>query len=687
MSEKQKRNTVTLRKSLLLLAVAAVCFFFVRSLLQPEKIRNVILISIDTCRADHLSCYGYPCNTTPNIDAVAKEGFLFENAISPIPQTLPAHTSMLCGTIPPYHGVHDNDGYRVGQSNLSIAEILQQKGFTTGAIVSTFILNSRFDMNQGFDSYDDKFEEKLSSLGFLERRGLEATERANKWLEKQKDEDFFLFLHYYDPHSQYIPPEPFATEYKDDPYAGEIAYTDYCIGLVLKKLKELKLYDSSLIIITADHGEMLKEHGERTHGYYIYQSAVKVPLIIKLPNQREGRRISQTVGLIDIMPTICSLLGFDVPADIQGIDLSPAFSGRKLSKQQRYLYCESLYPTKYGASSLLGIVTDRWKYIQTTRPELYDIVEDPYENTNLIRKHPQQARILQDKLKQILEQTVSSSKKDSKMELSDEAKQRLEALGYVTGAVTEEFEFDQTKEDPKNLIAFHVLLAGVPVLIQERQYAIAKSVCRELISVRPKFFWPYFDMGDIALAEGELDEALKYLNKAMELNPREPKVHNRLADVFRAQDKKTQAVDHYEISLTLNPRQPAVLVSLSEVYFSQGKIKQALESWEKIIEFESDQPEILNNLAWHKAVYKDESYYNPAKAVEYGYRACELLDFKNSAAMDTLAVAYAAAGDFAKARQTAQKAIDLAEAADQQDMAEGIKKRLKLFKLGKPYYE
>ena len=369
------KNTITLKNLLLLLAAAvAVCFFFVRSLLQSREIRNIVLISIDTCRADHLSCYGYPRNTTPNIDAVAEEGFLFKNTISPVPQTLPAHTSMLCGTIPTYHGVHDNDGYRVGQSNISIAEILQQKGFVTGAVVSTYILDSLFEIDQGFDSYDDKFEEKPNSLKPPERRGLEASEHANKWLEKQKDEKFFLFLHYYDPHNTYEPPEPFAAEYKDNPYAGEIAYTDYCIGLVLKKLKELKLYDSTLIIITADHGEMRNEHGERTHGYYIYQSAVKVPLIIKLPDQREERRISQTVGLIDIMPTICSLLGFDAPAEIQGIDLSPCFNGEKLSEQQRYLYCESLYPTRYNANPLLGVVTERWKYIQTTRPELYDLV-------------------------------------------------------------------------------------------------------------------------------------------------------------------------------------------------------------------------------------------------------------------------------------------------------------------------
>ena len=260
---------------------ALALWFLYKSDDAPQKIRNVLLISIDTCRADHLSCYGYKSQITPNIDAVAAEGILFENVIAPIPQTLPSHSSMLTGTIPPYHRVRENVGYLADESNVTLAEILSDAGFATGAAISAFVLDSQFGINQGFDDYFDRFEKPLEDDQVLERPGGETTDVAIEWLEKNKDKRFFFFLHYYDPHTKYEPPEPFASQYASNPYAGEIAYTDHCIRQVLDKLKELGLYDSTLVIITSDHGEMLGEHGELTHMYFIYQGAIKVPLIIK----------------------------------------------------------------------------------------------------------------------------------------------------------------------------------------------------------------------------------------------------------------------------------------------------------------------------------------------------------------------------------------------------------------------
>ena len=250
MSTRQKKlNTLFL----LLVVMAGVIWIFKSRMGSRNDIRNVVLISIDTCRADFLSCYGYQHKTTPNIDAIADEGFVFENVTSPAPLTLPAHSSMMTGTIPPSHGVHGNKGYKLGDSNTTIAEVLKSNGFSTGAVISTFVMDSQFGLDQGFDTYDDSFDEKLSTAGIVERRGREASDHAISWIEQHKDESFFLFLHYYDPHANYEPPEPFKTRYASNPYAGEIAYTDYCVGQVIDKLKALGLYDSSLIIITSDH--------------------------------------------------------------------------------------------------------------------------------------------------------------------------------------------------------------------------------------------------------------------------------------------------------------------------------------------------------------------------------------------------------------------------------------------------
>ena len=275
----------------LLLIAVGLTWLLTQPDIAVENIQNVVLISIDTCRADYLSCYGYLHKTTPNIDAIANNSIIFENVISPVPLTLPAHASMLTGTIPPYHGIHDNFNYWLGPSNITLAETLKDNGFTTAAIISAFVMDSQFGLNQGFDIYYDRFDRQANQPEDSERPGRKTSLLAQKWLEQNKDQRFFLFLHYYDPHTKYEPPEPFASTFADNLYAGEIAYTDYCIAQVIQKLKDLGLFDSTLLIITGDHGEMLGEHREQEHGYFIYQSAIKVPLIFKLPQQRKSKNI------------------------------------------------------------------------------------------------------------------------------------------------------------------------------------------------------------------------------------------------------------------------------------------------------------------------------------------------------------------------------------------------------------
>ncbi|MCH9022935.1 MAG: sulfatase, partial [Planctomycetes bacterium] len=235
-----------------MIGTAAGAYFLLKPGLFSKQIRHVVLISIDTCRADYLSCYGYARPTTPNIDSVASEGLLFVNAISPVPLTLPAHCSMMTGTIPPTHGVHDNDGYRLGESHMSLAEIMRANGFKTAGFVSAFVLDSKFGLDQGFDHYDDEFNEEIEKNIITQRRGEETSRVAIKWLDENKDNNYFLFLHYYDPHAPYDPPEPFAGLYRENLYAGEIAYTDHCIGQVIAKLKSLGHYESTLIVITSD---------------------------------------------------------------------------------------------------------------------------------------------------------------------------------------------------------------------------------------------------------------------------------------------------------------------------------------------------------------------------------------------------------------------------------------------------
>ncbi len=318
------------------------------------------------------------------------------------------------------------------EGSATLARSLAAKGLRTGAVVSSFVLDRRFGTSQGFDSYDDRFQ-AVHKIGDLsERKGGETARVAGEWLDAHKREPFFLFVHFYDPHDPYEPPEPFASQWRDDPYAGEVAFVDRCVGQVLDKLRALGLYDDTLIVLTGDHGEMLGEHGELNHGFFIYEGALRVPLIMRPPGGLPApRRVALPVSLIDIMPTILAQAGAAVPPGVQGLDLSPWLAGRGGDGGPRTLYAETVTPTRYyGASSLLGVIDNGWKYIETSRPELYDLRADPGEKVNLLQRDPARADALSQALVKMLAAggRAPASKPAS---LDTEARERLEALGYL----------------------------------------------------------------------------------------------------------------------------------------------------------------------------------------------------------------------------------------------------------------
>ena len=828
MNQTQQKGTRVAKAALLFLVLAVLLGAFLwwlmrRSIASSPRIRNVLLISIDTCRSDYLSCYGYKDQTTPHIDAVAAEGFLFDNAISPTPLTLPAHCTLLTGTNPLYHAVHNNSHYRLGDSHVTLAEILKDNGFATGAVVGAIVLDSRYGLHQGFDDYYDRFDELDFELRIAERRGEEVNHDAFEWLEQHRDDRFFLFLHYYDPHAPYDPPAPFAEKYQDELYVGDIAYTDDCIGKIVAKLKALDLYDSTLIIITSDHGEMLGEHGEKTHGFLIYQSVVRVPLIFKLPGTTESRRVKELVGLIDIVPTVCDLIGAKIPAAVKGRNVLANRQGGSDPDEGREIYCESFIPSFYQASPLLGLVTPDWKYIHAKRPELYNVTEDPNESRNLAEE--QAERTLD--MKKRLELIVNDEHRQSHPQTTTgENVQKLQGLGYVGGATAPNdsgFDLDLVHEhdDPKDVLEYHQGIIQVMSLRGEKRYSEAITFCQDMLRHHPGIVRAHTHLAGIAVDQGDETAAIKHYKDALRIHEEQPGVHSNLAFLLHSEGQFQEALNHsrraieldpyfsealfnmglclqslekldeaqefYRRSLQVNPRNADAIVnlavilaghgmisdaiehlrkalqikpdsakahwylgkvvalqgkleeaigqyhqalriepehieahnSLADALEAQGKRDEAIRHYRKILEIEndhvtahyrlafsldaqhkykeaighyraalrikSDHIEALNNLAWLLATCPEDALREPTEALELAQRASGSLQDNNPALLDTLATAYAAAGHFDLAVATAEKAVELATAAQADAMVREIREHLDQFKQDKPY--
>ena len=706
------KNKAVIAGILLLVILGGIWFFYVNG----SGGYNVILISLDTTRADHLSCYGYDRNTTPNIDKFASDSILFEQAISPVPITFPAHSSMFTGTNPLYHGVHSNLEAHLEDQNVTLAEILKDKGYKTAAIVSTMILNSKNGIAQGFDSYEDH-DESISDLkeeDFAHGRLAEETSKlACEWLDKNSKDKFFLFVHYYDAHLSYAPPEPFASEYKDNLYAGEIAYMDKNIGTLFDKLKAKGLYDKSLIIVVGDHGEMLGEHGEIEHSYYIYESSIKVPFIVKPSGKVNPTRVKENVGLIDIAPTVCSLLGIKAEQEFNGEDITKFFDGKSVRQEKQFYYIESLTPTKFEFNSLLGVMEGNWKYIQTTQPELYNVVKDRAEENNLVDQESNRARLMKEHLQIILEEQVRKSEGPDK-EFDSDSIEQLASLGYVGGGVDETFEFDQSKPDPKGKVRIHEKFKTAMKHFAKKEYDQSLKLGDEIRKELPFITLAHDLAGNIALERGDAETAIANYSKALDLQSENTKLMQKLAvcyhqnkqieesaatwkSLLAIEPDNVEALNNYAIdmvslekfklaieswkqSLAIEPAQPEIHNKLAKVFYFDGEFESVVYHWEQALKLKSDWAEVLNDLSWVYATEKDPKIYNPQKAVSLAIRACELTNYAEAGYLDTLSVAYAEIGSYNNAVKYGELAIKLFKVIGEDEEAKQTAERINVYK-------
>jgi arylsulfatase A-like enzyme/Tfp pilus assembly protein PilF len=690
-------------------------------------VRNVVLISIDTCRADRLSCYGYKRRTTPHIDAVAKDGVLFQQALSPVPFTRPAHSTMLTGTYPPTHGVRLNNTEILPSDNVTLAEILREAGYQTAAFVSGFPLDAKFGVNQGFDTYDDNFTRKMAgSAEPAERTAEDVSRPALAWLEQHAGTPFFLFLHYYDAHLPYEAPPPYASEYADDPYAGEIAYVDTWIGQVVDRLRALHAYDDTLLIITADHGESLGEHHETSHGYFVYQSTQHVPLVIHAPYGRKGRNVEGRVSLVDLVSTVLDLTGLKTTALLQGVSLRNDLEGRKPSNARRTLYCESLHPSQFECSPLNGVVEGAWKYIRAPRQELYDLTKDPEENENVVESKPQVAERLRERLEEMLKEMESAVPARERSAADPDAASRLRSLGYIGGDTAPNSTFDPALEDPKDFLPTYERLELANANRNANRTLEAEKEVNDILSQRPGLIPAHRMLAEIANQAHRPAEAAEHYAKIVEIltkavNPTKPvpefrgdlpTAHFSLAFALRELGKDGEAIAHFEKALALRPDYVEALNSLGLTLVHAGRLEEAIHRYEQALKIKPDYVQTHNNLGnvlertgrhaqaiehYEQAlrIQPDfmDAHFNLALALEAAGQLDEAIGhFEQAAklkpdsinALDRLAMAYADARRFDDAISTAQAAVELARSTDQTTVAEAIEARLALYRNHQP---
>jgi arylsulfatase A-like enzyme/Tfp pilus assembly protein PilF len=596
---------------------------------------NVVVVTIDTLRADHLGCYGYQQIRTPNIDALAAEGARFERAYTVVPVTLPSHTVMFTGTYPMLSGMHDFSGNNLSQRQPTLASVLKQSGYATGAVIGAAVLDSRFGLNQGFDFYYDHFDfSRLeeANLDEMERPGNVVADLALDWLGKNSQKKFFLWMHLYDPHFPYRPPKPYNHEYATQPYDGEIAFADEQFGRLVRLLKEKGLYQHTVIVLSGDHGESLGEHGEKTHGFFIYNATMHVPLIIRLPGKPAALRVADPVSLIDLMPTILAAVGLEIPAQVQGRSLLPNLHG-KPHEGDRPLYGETFLPrVHFNWSELRSAENAKFHFIEAPQPELYDLTKDPGEVHNLISEKKAVASEMRVQLAGLIREYSAGKEMAEKTGLDPALMERLESLGYAGfsgGGDPTITSHDLT--DPKDRIVTYELISeaiadsqhgrypesieklkaalktdpqSVPVhylqgLNYYRLKMFSESVdeLQKVVQASPDYALAVFNLGMAQAHAGQIDAAIGSLQRALQLDATNFDAAFNLGVAYLQQKQLEPAALAFRQSVAINPKFARGHRALGETLIYQDKLDEAISELRRAVALAPQEPSVHESLA------------------------------------------------------------------------------------------
>lgn len=644
---------------LLLFVFMPLCLFSsVSGFKSPAKQTgwNVLLITIDTLRADRVSCYSSQHIQTPNMDRLAKIGPVFTRAFSHNPTTLPAHTNMLLGLTPLYHGVRENTNFVARAEFLTLAEYLSDIGYATGAFIGGYPLHSRFGLAQGFDVYDEEYEkQKFVKFSAGERKAGEVIGRALQWLEHQ-DSKWFCWVHCYDPHDPYEPPEPFKTRFEQNLYDGEVAYVDQELGRLIDHLENRELFEKTLVVFTGDHGESLGQHGEMTHGYLANNTTIWIPLILSYPGSKPVR-VSQYVSHIDIFPTVCDILQVKKPGVLQGISLVPGIRGKKLP--ERTIYFESLYPYySRGWAPMKGFIQDGQKYVQSPIPELYDLEKDFDESHNLAEG--QRLDAYRKGLNDIIAQYSHPENEKARHRTDRKSLERLRSLGYISSPQVAAKKNYGPADDVKTLLPFHNKAVKAWELYQEGKIYEGFDLVKQVITERNDVDIAYSNLAKMYKEQGKITEALGVLELALEHLPsnygviityvsylnlagrhddvvnavehlqlpqmeNDPEIWNYLGLAYSNKGEYAKAIHAFEYSLSVDDEFAHAYRGLGTAYLSRflkerdkEDLTRSIRNFEKAIDFEADFAAAYNSLgvAYKENMQTDEAVRCWEKAYE-----------------------------------------------------------------------
>jgi len=540
---------------------------------------NVLVITLDTIRADRLGAYGNTQIRTDFVDGLADRGVLFDRCVAPTPLTLPSHTSLFTGTYPVFHGVRDNSNYVVPAELTTMAELLSEEGYRTGAFVGAFVLSTRWGLDQGFETYTEPkggYDPTMMSFAQIQRPGDAIVDDAIAWLRKESEKPWFAWVHLYDPHLPYEPPPDFAREYPDDPYLGEVAFADAQLSRLHGFLQTAGLDSNTIVVFAGDHGEGLGDHGEFDHGLLLYQTTARVPLIIVHPDSTSrGVRREEVVSLVDIMPTIAEALDLPLPGSVQGQSLWPLIGGAGVFDEIP-VYAETLYPKlHFGWSPLTALQDRQFQLIQSSDPELYDLDRDPAQENNLFETQPDVAKRMARQL-DILVERLGRGAMEASNEPDAATIANLAALGYVASGVgPDEGQSIDDLPSPRSMLPIYKLFGKAAAAVSAGDEAGGERMLLEIVEANNSLVDAWFSLGRLYKSQGRMAEALSAFREAHARRPLDPTHVSKLADALISTGQPAEAEQLLLAAQEKHPDNPYIVLALARVLEATGRFAES----------------------------------------------------------------------------------------------------------------